>query len=71
VQDGEPTEIAGIVEEQVDRTGSGYPGVGQVGSVLNTNSNQHTRTEILVVLTPHVIRKPIRHLENVVWGTIQ
>jgi general secretion pathway protein D len=71
VQDGEPTEIAGIVEEQADRTGSGYPGVGPVGSVLNTNSNQHTRTEILVVLTPHIIRKPVRHLENVVWGTIQ
>lgn len=74
VKDGQPSVVAGIIEDQVDRTNSGYPGVGQLpalSDLLNLNSRTHSRTEILIVITPHVIRKPFRHLENVLWEAPQ
>jgi len=70
VKDGEPSIVAGLVEEQVLRSTSGYPGIGQVpfiSGVLNTNSKERRRTEILIVITPHVIRKPFRHHETTLW----
>lgn len=74
VKDGQPSVVAGIIEDQVDRSNSGYPGVGQLpalSDLLNLNSRTHSRTEILIVITPHVIRKPFRHLENVLWEAPQ
>ena len=70
VKDGEPSVVAGIIEDQVNRSSSGYPGPGQLpvlSDLLNLNSREHSRTEILIVITPHVVRKPFRHLENVFW----
>jgi general secretion pathway protein D len=72
VKDGEPSVVAGIVEEQFTRSTSGYPGVGQVpflSGLLNTNSKEHSRTQILIVVTPHIIRKPFRHPEVDLWDT--
>lgn len=74
VKDGEPSVVAGVIEDQVNRTGSGYPGIGQLpflSSILSTNSKEHSRTEVLIVVTPHIIHKPFRHLENVIWDTNQ
>lgn len=72
VKDGEPSVVAGAVEDEVDKSTAGYPGIGPAGTILNnTNSNQHTRTEILIVVTPHIVRKSYRQLENVVWDTTQ
>ena len=62
VTDGEPAIIAGSVTDQESRNTKGYPGLGQIpglSAVLNTNSKQHTRQEILVMVTPHVIRKAV------------
>lgn len=70
VKDGEPSVVAGIIEEQFNHSTSGYPGVGQMpflSDILNTNSREHSRTEILVVVTPHIIRKPFRHPETDLW----
>lgn len=72
VKDGEPSVLAGIVEEQIMRTTSGYPGIGRVpllSELLNTNSRQKTRNEILIVVTPHILRKPLRHPETDLWDT--
>jgi type II secretory pathway component GspD/PulD (secretin) len=74
VSDGEPSVVAGIIEEQVNSTGSGYPGVGQLpvlGALASLNSKEHSRTEVLIVVTPHIIRKPFRHAEAVLWDTAQ
>jgi general secretion pathway protein D len=65
VKDGEPSVIAGTVEEQTDRTKSGYPGIGQIpilGNIFDTNSNDRTKNEILIVVTPHIIRKPFHNM---------
>jgi len=74
VKDGEPSMVAGLIEEQALRSTSGFPGVGQVpliNSVLNTNSKERRRTEILIVITPHVIRKTFRNHETTLWDISQ
>lgn len=74
VKDGEPSLVSGLIQEQVSRTAAGYPGVGQLpflSGILNSNSKQRTRTEILIVITPHVIRKPVRQLDTTIWDTAQ
>ena len=74
VKDGEPSVVAGLIEEQALRSRSGYPGIGQVpllNSVLNTNSKERRRTEILIVITPHVIRKTFRNHETTLWDISQ
>ena len=70
VKDGEPSEVTSIVEDEVDKSLSGYPGPGQfplLSSVISTNSNQRTWTQIIIVVTPHIVRKSFHHLENVIW----
>lgn len=74
VKDGEPSLVSGLIQEQVSRTAAGYPGAGQLpflSGILNSNSKQRTRTEILIVITPHVIRKPVRQLDTTIWDTAQ
>ena len=71
VRDGEPSVVAGQVADQESKTTSGYPGLGEIPilkGVLNSNTKRHTRTEILVVVTPHIIRKPFKHMgPGTVW----
>jgi general secretion pathway protein D len=58
---GEASVIAGEISDQELRSTQGYPAIGQVAGlqpVLNSNSRQRTHTQILVVVTPYVIRKP-------------
>lgn len=65
VKDGEPSVIAGIIEDQVDLSKAGYPGISQLpllNAILDTNTHDHTRNEILIVVTPHIIRKPFKHM---------
>jgi general secretion pathway protein D len=74
VKDGEPSEVASVVEDEVDRSLSGYPGPGQfplLSSVISTNSKQHTWTQVLIVITPHIVRKSFHNLDNVVWDVGQ
>jgi type II secretory pathway component GspD/PulD (secretin) len=74
LKDGEPAEVAAIIDNQVQSATSGYPGIGGlpgVSSVINTNSKQNNSTEILILVTPHIIRKSVHRLDNVVWGANQ
>lgn len=61
VREGEPSVVAGLINDQELRSTKGYPGIGQlpgVSAVLNTNSKERAHNEILIVITPYVIRKP-------------
>lgn len=63
VKDGEPSIITGMVTEQSDRSSNGLPIVGQapvVRSILSSNSKGRSEGQILVVVTPHIIRRPYR-----------
>ena len=61
VRDGEPSVVAGLMTDQEQRSTQGYPGIGQMpllGAVMNVNSSDRAHNEILIVITPHVVRKP-------------
>src|SRR5947209_4158319 len=72
VKDGEPSVVAGTVADQQSHSTSGYPGLGEIPilrGVLSTNSRRHTRTELLIVVTPHIVRKPFKHMgPGKVWA---
>lgn len=72
VKAGEPSVITGQIDEEQVRSTRGYPGVGQVpglDQVLNTNSNQRTHNQILVVVTPRIIRRPFHDKgSSVFWN---
>lgn len=59
VQDGESVLIGGIIDDQVRRVHSGVPflmDVPVLGRIFRTESDQVDRTELIVLITPHVIR---------------
>lgn len=75
VKDGEPSVVAGELGEQITRNKSGYPGLGQLpifGAIFDTNFKEHSRNEILIVVTPHIIRKSLKHMDiSPVWTMTQ
>lgn len=71
-REGEPSVIAGAISDQELRSTRGYPGIGQLpglSSVLNTNSSERAHNEILIVVTPYVVRKPFHDRgSNAIWN---
>jgi general secretion pathway protein D len=58
VQDGQTVGLAGLIRDNVTEGNSGTPflkDVPLVGSLFGTQDNTRTRTELLVLITPHVI----------------
>ncbi|HEY6273921.1 MAG TPA: hypothetical protein VIX19_18220 [Terriglobales bacterium] len=73
VKAGEPSVITGQIDEEQVRSTTGYPAIGQVPgfqTVLNSNSNQRTHNQIVVVVTPHVIRKPFHDKGSSVFWSV-
>jgi general secretion pathway protein D len=72
VKAGEPSVVAGEINDQQLRSTSGYPGIGQVAGlrpVLNNNSKQVTHSQILVVVTPYVVRRPLHDRgPSILWS---
>ncbi len=72
VNGGEPSVIAGEMSDQELRSTKGYPGIGQVTGlqpVLNSNSNQRIHSQILLIVTPYVVRKPFHNKgSSVLWS---
>jgi general secretion pathway protein D len=61
VREGEPSVIAGLISDQELRSTQGYPAIGQLPGaklLLNHNESDRAHNEILIVVTPYVIRKP-------------
>lgn len=62
VRDGEPSIITGMLTDQSDNSSNGLPAVGSVPAVreiLTTRTKGRSSGQILIVLTPHIIRKPV------------
>ncbi|HEY1940176.1 MAG TPA: type II and III secretion system protein [Candidatus Angelobacter sp.] len=72
VHDGEQSVIMGSLSEQEIRSVQGLPIVSMLpflGSVLGTNSKERDYSEVLFVITPHVVRKPFRDKgSSVFWN---
>ncbi|MGE0824454.1 MAG: type II secretion system secretin GspD [Candidatus Binatia bacterium] len=59
VQDGESIVIGGIIDDQVNRTRRGIPFLMDVpvfGRLFRTETDRVDRTELIILITPHVIR---------------
>jgi len=72
VNEGEPSGIMGLVSEQEIRTIQGLPILSQLpglSTFLGANSKNRLHNEIMIVVTPHVVRKPFRDKgSSVVWN---
>jgi general secretion pathway protein D len=58
VQDGQTVGLAGLITDNVSNDNSGLPWLKDVpvlGLLAGTQNNARTRTELLILLTPHVL----------------
>jgi len=58
VQDGQTVGLAGLIRDGATRTSSGIPFLKDVpllGLLAGSQTNARTRTELLVLITPHVV----------------
>jgi len=59
VQDGQTVGIAGLIRDSDSRDNQGIPVIKDIpvlGTLFSNQSNARTRTELLVLITPHVVR---------------
>ena len=60
-QDGETVAIGGMIQKRDSKTENKYPWLGDlpyVGSLFRYRTQSKAKTELLVILTPHVVRCP-------------
>jgi general secretion pathway protein D len=58
VQDGQTIGIAGLISDSDSRENQGIPVIKDiplVGTLFSNQTNNRTRTELLVLITPHVV----------------
>jgi general secretion pathway protein D len=61
VKDGETVAIAGLIRDTNDFSRSGVPFLSQIpilGSLFGKTSKSSQRSELIILITPHVIRTP-------------
>jgi len=66
VKDGETVAIAGLIREHKDSSRFGVPFLSEIpliGNLFGGSSRHSTRNELIVLITPHVIRTPDRMAE--------
>lgn len=71
VREGEPSVLTGLVTDQELRSARGWPGLGQIPvlkNILSADSKDRAHNEIMIIITPHVLRKPFRdHGSSTIW----
>jgi general secretion pathway protein D len=58
VQDGQTVGLAGLISDNISRSNQGIPWLKDIpilGLLAGQQTNQRTRTELLVLITPHVM----------------
>jgi general secretion pathway protein D len=73
VNDGEPSVIMGVVGQQELRSIQGLPFISQIpgfSTFLGANSKERIHNEVLIVITPHVVRKPFRDQGSSIFWNI-
>lgn len=66
VQDGETLALGGLIRDGRTTDTSGIPGLQNIpiiGSLFGTKTNSLKRTELLVLITPRVVRNPVEARE--------
>jgi general secretion pathway protein D len=60
LRDGETTILAGLIQEEERTSSVGLPGLGDVpvlGKIFSRNRKEAVQTDIVMTLTPHVVRR--------------
>ena len=72
VHDGEQSVVMGLISEQELRSTQGLPILSQLPglkTLLSANSKDRIHNELLIVITPHVVRKPFHDKgSSVFWA---
>lgn len=66
IQDGQTVGLAGLISDNDSRENSGIPGLKNIpwiGAAFGSQTNNRTRQELLVLITPHVIRNQQQALD--------
>ena len=76
VQDGESVVLGGIIDDQIERDRRGVPylmNVPVLGRLFRVDSEKVTRTELIILITPRVIRdrQELRAVSQEFTGRIQ
>jgi len=61
IQSGETVMLAGLIQDNSTKGSSGLPGLSRIpwiGGLFGTQSNGADRTEVIVLLTPTIVRNP-------------
>jgi general secretion pathway protein D len=59
LKDGETQVLAGLISDEERASGSHIPGLGRIpllGHLFSNTNNSNTKTEIVLLITPHVVR---------------
>ncbi|MDB5888563.1 MAG: ral secretion pathway protein GspD [Rhodocyclales bacterium] len=62
LRDGETQVLAGLISDEERSSASHLPGIGRVpilGHLFSNNNDSNTKTEIILLITPHVVRNII------------
>jgi type II secretory pathway component GspD/PulD (secretin) len=73
-KEGEPSVVMGEIDEQETKAIQGYPGLGMipvVKGIANSHSKERIHNEIVLIITPHVLRKPFHDLGSVVIWSVR
>jgi pilus assembly protein CpaC len=60
LRDGQPFAIAGLIDNSVTQTMSKVPGIGDIpilGLLFKSRAYQKNATELVVMITPHILRR--------------
>lgn len=63
LKDGETQILAGLINDEDRRSANGIPGLGELpvlGRLFSSNQDNHQKTEIVLSITPHLIRNLVR-----------
>ncbi len=66
IQDGQTIGLAGLISDNDSHSNQGIPGLKNIpllGGLFGTQNNNRTREELLVLITPHVIRSQQQALD--------
>lgn len=70
LQDGESAVVAGYITKSEQGTRDGIPAFGQfpgLRAVTSNNQKDETQNELLVIVTPHLLRSAMRDTASEIW----
>jgi general secretion pathway protein D len=75
LKDGETQALAGLIDDEDRRVADNVPGLGDLpvlGRLFSNHNNNNTKTEIVLLITPHIVRniaRPELRFEEFASGT--